>query len=142
MKEKVTKAFASITGLSIVGLILIMFAASCSKTTNPNAAFIGIYFGNETAGPNSYADTLTITAGSTSSAVILLAKTSLGSSYTINGTVSGTTLTLPYQTFNYYSMVDTLTTGTGALTGSNLTINYTIKTPTNSINWNYTGIKQ
>ena len=136
---KGTKLFA---GLFAVALTIVLFATSCSKsTTNPNAAFVGTYDGHEVAGSYNYADTITVAAGSASNAVVLLAKTSIGTSYTFNGTVSGTVLTIPSQAFSYGANTDSIS-GTGILSSSQLTINYVIVTSNGSPSWNFTGTKQ
>jgi hypothetical protein len=140
---KGTKLFA---GLFVVAVMVVVFVSSCSKsTTNPNAAFIGTYYGTETDVANTITDTITITAGSSSSAIALAAKTSAGTSYPFTATVSGSALTIPMQPIDYtttsYTIVDSIS-GSGSLTGSTLQMNYTIKTSGGSPNWQYTGTKQ
>lgn len=139
MKHPLFTAFSALA----VAILMALFAASCSSsTTNANAAFLGTYYGNNVAGVTNIADTIVITSGLTSSSVILLSRTSLGASFTINGTVNGSTMTIPTQAITLYSAVDTVS-GTGSLNSNVLTINYTQKAPAGgSVNWAYTGTKQ
>jgi hypothetical protein len=138
---KGTKLFA---GLFVVALTMVVFVSSCSKssTVNPNAVFLGTYYGNISAGTYNYADTIVMTAGSNSSSVIMLSKWSNGLSNTINASASGTTLSIASQTVSFGNNTDTVS-GTGALVSPVLTLNYTSLTPSgNTVNWSFTGDKQ
>jgi len=137
---KGTKLFA---GLFLVALTMVLFATSCSKsTTNPNAPYIGTFIGTIGAGGVNFGDTMNITTGSTSSSVIMLSKLSNGTSYTLNGTVNGNTMTIASQTISIYSGTDTVT-GTGALASPALNINYAfVSSATGTINWSFSGTKQ
>ena len=136
MKGKATSSFAL---LFVVGLILIVSASSCSKSSS-TPSFIGTYYG-VIGGTGGNADTIVITAGSSASSVIMLSHTSRGSVYTINGTVSGSSLTIPLQAYVYYGNNDTVQ-GSGGLSGSTLSINYTFSDSGHVNNYNYTGTKQ
>jgi hypothetical protein len=121
MKANTVKTYL----LAVAGLALVLFTASCSKSsTNPNAAMIGLYYGNIGAGSFQNQDTLTITADGNGSAVNIMSKTSAGSVYTITAAANGNSLTVPSQTFAYYINTDSVS-GSGSLSGS--TLNATLR---------------
>jgi hypothetical protein len=116
----------------------IITVASCSKSSSPT--FPGVYYGTIGTGAGGNADTITITGGSSSS-VIMLSKTSIGSVYTINGIVSGTSLNIPTATFLYNGATDTVS-GSGSLNGSTLNISYRFAATGGVNNYTFTGYKQ
>ena len=141
MKKQNNKVFAAASGIIVVAVVLITFAGSCSKS-NPNAVFLGTYYGTQTiSGISPSADTLVMTAGSSSSAVIILSRGGTGGPMTVNGTVAGTTLTVPSQTIIVNGGNATVN-GTGALTGSTLTANWTQVQGGLTFNVSYVGTKQ
>jgi hypothetical protein len=141
MKKQNNKVFAVACSIIAVAVVLITFAGSCSKS-NPNATFIGTYYGTQTiSGLGTSPDTLVMTAGSSSSAVIILSRGGTGGSATINGTVAGTTLTVPTQTITVNGG-SAVVSGTGALNGSAFTANWTEVQGGITLNVTYTGNKQ
>src|ERR1019366_853160 len=126
MKKQNNKVFTAACGIILVAVVLITFAGSCSKS-NPNAVFIGTYYGTQTiTGLSPSPDTMVMTAGSSSSAVIILSRGGAGGSVTI--TVTGGTSVI---------------SGTGALSGSTFVANWTSAyNGAAPFNVNYTGAKQ
>jgi hypothetical protein len=133
MKTSISAALFSIA------IVLAVFATSCSKSTS-SPDFIGTYYGviGGTGGNN---DTIVITQGSSSSAILMASKTSIGSVYNINGTVSGSSLSIPLETFTLNATMDTVI-GSGGLSGSTLTINYRFSNTSGVNNYTFTGTKQ
>ncbi len=139
MKQKV---FSTSVVLLSVAFVMVMFASSCSKSSNANTAYVGTYIGSSMITHiDTILDTISIAAGSSSNAVVLNAKTSAGTHYTFNGTVSGSNLLVASQSFQYGSLTDTIT-GTGTLSGSALQIDYTITEHGTPYAWQYNGTKQ
>src|ERR1019366_2321158 len=124
MKKQNNKVFTAACGIILVAVVLITFAGSCSKS-NPNAVFIGTYYGTQTiTGLSPSPDTMVMTAGSSSSAVIILSRGGAGGSVTINATAAGNTLTVPTQTITVTGGTSVIS-GTGALSGSTFVANWT-----------------
>jgi hypothetical protein len=153
MKRNVQK-LAPRLNMAIAAIALTTLAGACSKssnnnnttttTTNANAAYLGTFIGTHTDGTGTYADTMVITAGSSSSAIVMSSRTSTGSDYVINGAVSGNAMTIASQQvyISVYSTTYTVT-GTGALSGSTLTTSTTYVSPANvTTHWAFTGTKQ
>jgi hypothetical protein len=126
MRNKILISSATGLSLMIIAVALVIYGSSCNKSSsNNNADFTGTYIGTLVTPLLTEGDTVIITAGSTSSAVVMYSKTARGSTYTINGTVSGTTLNIPSQLVYVASLNATYTTtGGGSLNGSTITINY------------------
>ena len=137
MKGKATSSFAL---LFVVGIILVVFATSCSKSSTTTPSFIGTYYG-KIGGSLGNGDTIIITAGGSSSSVVMVSRTSIGSVYTIDGTVSGTALTIPLQAYTYYTATDTVQ-GSGTLSGSTLSINFIFSNASGVNNLNFLGTRQ
>jgi hypothetical protein len=134
-------SFLKLSSLAFIIMVVagsLTFISSCSKSTpNPNAAFLGTYAGNLSGGSNG-PDTLVVSSGSSTSGVTILERKN-GATFT--GTVSGTTLNIPTQpvtvALNNYSG-----SGTGALSGNTLTINYTLTiTGLGPVNYVFVGTK-
>lgn len=144
MKINITKLSGLKLGLIIItGAVLILLATSCSKSDSPSStSFAGTYRGTLTTGLFSEADTIVITAGSGSS-VAMASKTGSGSTYNINGTTSGSTMTISSQSVYVANLSDTYTvSGTGTLSGSTLVINYVfVSSGGGSVNLTFTGTK-
>lgn len=134
MKARTKKLSASMLSLIITGIALIIFVISCSKSDNKNnnANFTGTYYGALVTGLYSEADTIVITASS-SSAVVMKTRTGRGSAYTINGTVNGSALNIASQSVVIPSSEATYTvSGTGSLTNSSLVIHYAFVSAANA----------
>ena len=131
MKNRMKKLSASKVSLIIIAVTLIAFAPSCKKSsTNTNTIFTGNYYGTLVTGFYSEADTIVITAGSTSSDVVLNTRTGRGSTYTIYGTVSGSTLNIASQQVTVASLGTTYTVhGSGGLKNTTLSISYVFVSP-------------
>ena len=131
--------------LIIIGVVLIAFTTSCSKSKsdNNNANFSGTYYGALASGLYSEADTIVITASS-SSAITMKTRTGQGSAYIINGTVNGSALNIASQSVVIPSLEATYTvSGTGNLTNSNLVIHYAFVSTSNATtNFTFTGIRK
>jgi len=131
--------FLKLSSLAFIMMVVagtLLTISSCSKT-DANAAFVGTYTGNTVTGGGSQADTVVITAGSAANAVILLER---HNGVTLNGTVAGSTLTIPSQNATI-SGASVPFSGAGALSGNSLTVNLTetlAGTPVNSV---FTGTK-
>lgn len=143
--KKMKNIWGSGAILIIVTSLLVTFAVSCKKSDSEKITFTGTYFGTLTMGFYSEADTIAISAGSTSTAVVMTSQTEAGSTFTLNGTVDGTNLTIPEQSVYDSHLNETYTvSGTGTLdnqTGS-LIINYKYVTSSSSIYyWQFNGIK-
>jgi hypothetical protein len=138
MKKRLFKLYPLACAILLTGAML---GTNSCKKTNPNAAFVGTYAGTtrNTSSGNTSADTLVITTGASSDAIVILEK---ASGAVGNATVSGGTITIPTQNVavngGTYPM-----SGSGALAGSTLTINWT-ETFVQGINTNFvfTGTKQ
>ena len=138
MKKNIKLSMATFSLILItIGLITL---TSCGKSSSNNVNFNGTYYGTLiVSGVITEADTIVITSGSTSSSVVMNSKTSRGSSYTVNGTVSGNTLNVPSQQVYVASLSTTYTvTGSGSLVGSTLKVNESWSG--NSLN--FTGTRQ
>ena len=134
------QTFAKLTSLAIVVIIAagaLSTISSCSKT-NPNAAFLGIYTGNYTTSVGSSPDTVTISAGSTSSSIVIIERVN---SITLNATVTANSITIPSQSITIAGGSHT-TSGAGSLTNGTLTINLTTSLTSGSFNSGFTGTKQ
>ena len=134
------KTFAKLTSLAF-GVIIVAGTlstiSSCSKT-NPNAIFLGTYAGNFTSGSNSSPDTITISAGSNSSAVVLIERKN---ALTLNGTVTANSITIPTQ--NVTILGGTYpTSGTGSLTSGTLALAFTTTINSVSVASGFSGTKQ
>jgi hypothetical protein len=120
-----------IIGASLLGVM------SCGKT-NTNAAFLGTYAGTTTDVSTGYfaSDTAIVSANGSSGVTILLK----AGNATINGTVSGTTLTIPSQngSFNGNSVP---VSGSGALSGKTLTVTLHETIGGTNINYVFSGSK-
>jgi hypothetical protein len=79
-----------------------------------------------------------------SSSVVMVSKTSRGSTYTIAGTVNGSSLSIPSQSIYVPSLSMNFTvSGSGSLNGSTLTTNQIWVSPSQtSYHYNFTGTKQ
>ncbi len=142
--KKMKNMWRSGTILIIVTGLLVTFAVSCKKSDTEKITFTGTYYGTLTMGFYSEADTISIVAGSSTS-VEMTSQTEAGSTFTLNGTVDGTDLTIPEQSVYDSHLNETYTvSGTGTLdnqTGS-LIINYKYVTSSSSIYyWQFNGIK-
>ena len=127
MKNTIQKLSVTRVSLIIVAITLIIFASSCSKSSTSNADFTGTYYGTLiVSGVITESDTIVITNGSTSSSIVMFSKTSRGSTYTVNGTVSGNLLNVPSQSVYVAALTTTYAVnGTGSLNGTSLSINET-----------------
>lgn len=145
MKTRKKRLSVIMLCLIIIGVVLIAFTTSCSKSKSDinNANFSGTYYGGLASGLYSEADTIVITASSFS-AIVMKTRTGLGSAYTINGTVNGSTLTIASQSVAIPSSEATYTvSGTGSLTNANLVIHYAFVSATNATtNLTFTGIRK
>ncbi|MFI5185279.1 MAG: hypothetical protein ACHQF0_00985 [Chitinophagales bacterium] len=142
MKISIKKLSVLRISLVITAIVLILFA-SCSKSKSTDVTFMGTYYGTMGSGLYNESDTIAITAG-ISSAVTMISRTGIGSSYSINGAVSGASLNIPSQSVYVASLDGTYTvSGSGNLAGSALVINYVFISPTNSTtNWTFTGTRK
>ena len=123
---------------SFLLIATVVFAIAACKKTDANAAFVGTYNGTyTTVGGGTGPDTITITTGSSSDAIILLEKKN---GITFNGTVSSNTITIPSQTVSIAGGSYPLS-GTGALSGNALTLNLTEVISGTSVNVSFTGSK-
>ena len=131
--------------LIIIGVVLIAFTTSCSKSkSDNNANFSGTFYGALASGLYSEADTIVIT-NSSSSAIVMKTRTGRGSTYTINGTVNGSALNIASQSVYIPSSEATYTvSGSGNLTdNSNLVIHYAfVSTANATTNLTFTGIRK
>jgi hypothetical protein len=120
-----------IAGTSLLGIM------SCGKN-NANAAFLGTYAGTTTDVSTGYFanDTAVVSARGSSGVTILLK----AGNATINGTVAGTTLTIPSQngSFNGNSVP---VSGTGQLSGKTLTVTLHETIGGTNINYVFSGSK-
>jgi hypothetical protein len=131
--KKISLKLSLIAIVTIAGLLTF---SSCSKT-DANASFVGTYTGNTVTGGISSPDTVVVTAGTAANAVILLERKN---GVSLNGTVSGSTLTIPSQNATI-SGASLPFSGYGGLSGNTLTVNSTETyngTPINSV---FTGSK-
>lgn len=112
----------------IVTVAIIVSAMSCSKssTGNNTNVFSGTYYGSLVIGSYSEDDTVTIPS-TTSVNIVINSKTEQGSTYSINGTVSGTTVNIPSQQVYVTGLNSTYTvSGSGSLNNNSaLVLNYT-----------------
>jgi hypothetical protein len=132
-------------GLAIAIILLVAiigFTTSCKKKNDNTPSFAGTYNGTLTKTLYSEADTITISVSG--SAAVMVSKTAAGSTYTINGTVSGTNMTIASQSVYIPSPSATYTvSGTATLNNSTLVINYVFVSATSSSsNWTFNGTKQ
>ena len=141
MKNNIGRAFSFAFAAIIVGSLLITFVSSCKK--DANAQFVGTYYGTRTLAGAAAADTIIITAGSTSTSVVINEKSSGSGSPALAGTVSGNNLTIPSQAVSFAGNAGTVT-GAGTLSGSALSVTYTeVITLTNTpISGTFSGVKQ
>jgi len=141
MINRLKKLSISLLSL-VIACVLIGFATGCSKSSNPN--FTGTYIGKASLGSYTEADTIIVTVGSNSSAIIMESKTGAGSTYVIDATTSGSSINIPSQSVYVNTLSTTYTTtGSGNLSGSTLNLNYLFVSPTNtSYNWSFSGTKQ
>jgi hypothetical protein len=122
-----------------ITIALVTLEYSCKKTETNNTDFTGTYVGTLVTPYLSEGDTVIVSAGSSAAQVVMVSHTARGSVYTINGTVSGTTLNIPSQQVYVASMGSTYTTtGGGGLSGTTLTINYSFS----GTNMTFTGARQ
>ncbi len=142
MKNQMTKLSLATVSVIIITVSLITFGMSCKKSSD-NANFTGTYTGTLVTGLFSEGDTVIISAGSTSSSVVMQSKTARGSTYTIEGTVTGSSLNIPSQQVYVSSLAATYTTtGSGSINNSALVINYTFtSTGGTSTNFVFNGTK-
>ena len=131
------KTFLNLSSLAFGIFLIAGTISSCSKT-NPNAQFLGTYTGNYTTGAGTSPDTVVISAGSSSTAVVLLEKKN---AITLNGTVSSNTITIPSQNITIAGG-SYPTSGTGALSTNTLSVNLTTVVSGASLTSNFTGTKQ
>ncbi len=130
--------------LIIIGVVLIAFTTSCSKSkSDNNANFSGTYYGALATGLYSEADTIAI-PGTTSSSIVMNTRTGRGSIYSIHGTINGNALTIASQSVTIPSQETTYTvSGTGTLTNSTLVIHYAFVSSSNATtNLTFTGDKK
>jgi len=114
--------------LVFIATLFITVISSCSKTPNPNAQFLGTYYGSgnvtTTAGLTPYNDTFTISASPSSSSGILISGSPASNPYYLSATVSGNVYTLtPNQAYGSTSGI-TLTSGSGTLSGNIISYTY------------------
>jgi hypothetical protein len=144
MKTNMKMQLATKVSLIMILITVIALAFSCKKSKDDitNADFAGKYNGRLAYSSYSEADTITIPS-STSAAIVMNSKTSVGSSYSINGTVSGNTVTIASQSVYIASLGASYTvTGTGTLSNKTLVISYKFVNSGNvSTNWTFTGTK-
>lgn len=142
MKIKSKKSPVFIIGTVVVAITMATFS-SCHKSDS-NTSFTGTYYGTLATGIISEADTITITAGNTSSDIVMNSKTDRGSTYTITGTVNGKQLNIPSQQVYVANLSATYTvTGSGSLDNSTLTINYAFESSSQSYTYlTFNGTKQ
>ena len=134
------QTFAKLTSMAIVVIIAagtLSTISSCSKT-NPNAAFLGIYAGNYSNSGGSSPDTITISAGSTSTAIVIIERKN---SITLNGTINANTITIPSQNITIIGG-NYPTSGTGSLTSGTLTIALSTALLNGVYTSGFTGTKQ
>ena len=114
--------------LCFIATLFIAGISSCSKpsTPNPNAQFVGTYYGignfAQSGSLTPYTDTFFITAVPSSTSGIIITGT-VSNPYYLTATASGGN---QYYLANNQSFAGgtTLTSGTGTLTGSSLSYNY------------------
>jgi len=128
-----------------LAMILAMFGVSCKKNSDDNIIFQGTYVGTLSMGFYSEPDTISITSGSSSSSVVMNSRTGAGSTFSLNGTVSGAKLSIPEQSV-YDSNLNTTYTvsGSGTLSNNNnsLLINYIYVTSSSTTYyWDFSGTK-
>jgi hypothetical protein len=139
------KLFRTFIAVAVIGSIATL--ASCTKTCDEGfegdkcdveirAKFLGAYAGNEicTAGSDNY--TLTVANSGTDILKITLSNV-YGSAFTASASVDGSSFTVPSQTV----AVGVTVSGSGTVTGNNLTFTYNINDGTNSNNCTFTGAK-
>ena len=134
-------------GVMPIVVMLLLFAAGCSKTNKDNSSFSGTYIGTLSVGLYSAADTVIVTTGSSSSSIVMTSHTGQGSVYAINATTSGHSLDIPSQSLYVSTYSNNYTvTGSGNLSGSSLktlNLSYTFVSPTNSTTYlSFQGDKQ
>jgi len=131
--------------LIITAIALIAFAASCSKSSSGIAtvSFYGTYIGSLTYQTFTEADTISIPPNPGNPSIIVMnTKTGLGSTYTINGNVSGSSVTIASQSIAISGTTYTVT-GSGFLSGSNLVIDYVfVSANKTTYDWDFNGKKQ
>jgi len=143
----IRKNFNTVFSNIVVAFAFIMLISSCKKSSSndSNKAFIGTYYGTlTTSGIYTSADTIVITAGSSSSSIVMNSRTGAGSVYTIDGSVNDKNITISSQQVKVPSLSETFTvTGSGNLNGSALQLNMVfVNSSSTSYNLNFTGTKQ
>ena len=144
METKLKEARSVKMVLLIMASALVIFTGSCKKTNSDVTNITGTYAGTLSESFYSEADTIVVTSGSTASTVVLVSHTGVGSTYSMNATVSGNSLTIPSQSVYVNSLNTTYTvTGGGSLTNTNhLALTYLFVSPSNvNYNWSFTGNK-
>ena len=145
MKTRKKRLSVLMLYLIIIGVVLIAFTTSCSKSKgdNNNANFSGTYYGALATGLYSEADTIAIPA-TTSSSIVMNTRTGRGSIYSIHGTINGNALTIASQSVTIPTQEATYTvSGTGILTNSTLVIHYAFVSSSNATtNLIFTGDKK
>ena len=121
------KKVSKILGLLL--LVTIVIFQSCSKEedkptpTPDNEKFTGTYNVTENCDGDIYSFSMTITASGTSA---LLINNFNDDFYNVNANVSGSTFTMPVQDMIVDDETYRLTSGSGTLSGTTLTMNYQI----------------
>lgn len=145
MKTHMKKSLVSMAALIIIATTLIVFGTTCSKSSNDvaNADFTGTFCGALVSGSYNEADTIIIPASSTS-AIVMNTRTGIGSTYTIYGTISGSTVNITSQPVFISSLNATYqVSGSGALSNANLVINYAFVNASNvTSHWTFTGTRK
>jgi hypothetical protein len=142
MNSRIKKLQALKMSLIIIAIALISFATSCKKADS-SVNFTGTYYGTFSSWFYSESDTITIPASS-SSAVVINSMTGSGSLYSINATVSGSSLSIASQSVFVPSLNATYqVTGSGTLNNSTLVIDYVFVNSGNTTSdWTFTGTKR
>jgi hypothetical protein len=140
-KPIIYKKVCSLSTSAVVAMLLSVLTISCSKhTVDADSAFIGVYTGTDTYSGTVNADTVTVAAGSTPGSVVMLSRAAQATSYTIYGTVAGSTLTVYAQSVNIFGGTDSIS-GVGAVNDTMLTINYSVSNAGVPVNLNFTGTR-
>jgi hypothetical protein len=143
MKKNMHLLPGGLFSLVIILLGLITAINACKKSSDDNGNnFAGTYPGTISSGIYSEADTITIPSGS-SSTITMNTRTGIGSTYSISGTTSGNTVTIPSQSVTISNLGATYTvTGTGTLSNSTLVIHYSFVSASSvTTNWTFNGSK-
>ena len=114
---------------AVVASAIIFGLNSCSKSpaANPNAHFVGTYYGAGTLTPSGGSpiadlDTIVISASPANTSVVVI--NGYSTQANIMGTVSGNSLTIINQTVSINGATVNISSGSGTLSGNTLTYSY------------------